>query len=82
MAPLLNSFVYKHKKEGNEIELTVKKKDYGELILFDIFFENTFLFTVSKDGKTLASNWESAQAEPVGLDKKTFKRISSFIVKH
>lgn len=78
--PLLEFFSYKHLRNDLLQEFSIKKKDYGELVLYDIFYENTFLFTISHDGKVLLSNWEDARKEPVRMDDRLLGEISRYIV--
>jgi hypothetical protein len=58
----------------------IKEKDYGEMILYDIFYKNIFLFTISQEGEVLLSNWQFARSEPICLDDDTLGRINSFIL--
>lgn len=78
--PHLQFFSYQRKKGNTLQEFKIKKKDYGEMVLYDIFYEDTFLFTVSQEGKVLLSNWEDARKEPVSVDENTLRDISHFII--
>jgi hypothetical protein len=80
MTPLLKTLIYKHKGENDTQEFMIKEKDYGELVLYDIFFKETFLITISQNGEVLLSNWECAKCEPVNLNENTLKQINTFIV--
>jgi hypothetical protein len=82
MAPLLKTFVYKHQRGNDFQEFTIKEKNYGEMILFDIFYGKIFLFTISQNGEVLLSNWESAKDKPVEMDENTLDEINSFIIHH
>lgn len=78
--PLLEIISCKIKKGSSFQEFKIKKKDYGELILYDIFFEDKFLFTISQDGKVLLSNWEDAKKDPVSVDENILNEINAFIL--
>lgn len=80
MMPSVKKLIYKHKKENELQEFMIKEKDYGEMVLYDIFYKNTFLFTVSQEGQVLLSNWQFARSESVCLDEDIIGRISSFIL--
>lgn len=82
MTPLLKTYVYKHLRGNDSQEFLIKEKNYGEMVLFDIFYGKLFLFTISKDGVVLLSNWESARSKPVEMDEKTLNEINSFIIHH
>lgn len=78
--PQLQFITYTHPKGGGLQEFRIKKKDYGEMILYDIFFEDRFLFTVSQQGEVLLSNWEDARKEPVSMDETTLRDVCQFIL--
>jgi hypothetical protein len=80
--PLLETITYRLKRGDRQQEFKIKKKDYGEMALYDIFYENTFLFTVSQEGRILLSNWECARNEPISLDEETLGKINRFILTH
>ncbi len=71
--------MYTRKTAGKIQEFIIKKKDYGELILYDILFHDFFLFTLASDGKVLLANWETAGNEQVGLNEESLKDINAFI---
>lgn len=80
MQPLIKTLTYSCKK-GNRIkEFLIKKKDYGEMILYDILFKGMFLFTLNEDGKVLLSNWETAGSDQVGVDEEVLNEINKFIL--
>lgn len=39
--------------EGKTIQCTLKERDYGDYIVYDVFHEEKYLFTLSKDGDVL-----------------------------
>lgn len=75
MPPLIETLVYQYKKQGSHLELLFRKKDYGSMILYDVFFKNYFLFTISSEGKILMSNWEAARMDPVCLNEDILDEI-------
>lgn len=78
--PQLQFITYTRPKGDALQEFRIKKKDYGELILYDIFYEDRFLFTVSQQGEVLLSNWEDARKEPVSMDETTLTDVCQFIL--
>lgn len=77
--PQLQFFCYERRRGNSCQRFRIKKKDYGEMSLYDLFYEDTFLFTFSQEGKVLVSNWEDARKEPAAVDEKTLEDISRSI---
>lgn len=79
MEPLIKKIQYFRKTGEEKQEFIIKEKDFGENIIYDIFFGDLFLFTTSADGLTRFGNWDAAMKEPVSLDKKSVDEICIFI---
>lgn len=79
MKPIIRRIPYNLKRGENYQEFMIKEKDYGELMIYDIFFEDQFLFTMSIDGTVWLGNWEAVENEPVSLNKKSLHEICNFI---
>jgi hypothetical protein len=62
--------------EGKNIQYRVKERDHGDQIVYDVFWQDDYLFTVSKEGEILFMNFEASDQE-----KETFKLsfLSKFI---
>lgn len=78
MEPLKRT-VYKYEKDGEAREFIIQEKDYGEMIVFDIFFGDIFLFTVSQEGAVIFSDWEAAGKPPVNMDEDTLREMCRYI---
>lgn len=76
----LQFITYARPKGDTLQEFRIKKKDYGEMILYDIFYEDSFLFTISQNGEVLLSNWEDARKPPIAMDDATLSDVCQFIV--
>lgn len=79
MKPLIKRIHYILKKGEEDKEFVIKEKDYGKLVIYDIFFGDLFLFAMSVDGSVWLGNWEAVKNEPVSLDKKALSELCAFI---
>ncbi len=79
MRPLIKRIRYVLEKENGKQEFVIKEKDYGELVIYDIFFGDLFLFAMSVDGAVWLGNWDAVKSEPVNLDKRSLDKICFFI---
>lgn len=66
-----------HGGDGPE-EYMVQEKDYGDMVVYDIFRKDHYLLTMARDGSILFMNFD---ADPE--DKEVFKlsRLNQFIDK-
>ena len=78
--PQVQLINYTCDKAGSSRQFTIKKKDYGEMVLYDIFHEDRFLFTVSGRGEVLLSNWEDARRPPLLMDEAMLEELCRFIL--
>lgn len=78
--PQVQLITYTCDKGGSSRQFRIKKKDYGEMVLYDIFHEDRFLFTVSGRGEVLLSNWEDARRPPVLMDEAVLDELCRFIL--
>lgn len=46
--------------DNKTIHCTIKEKDFGDYIVYDVFDEDKYLFTLSKDGDVLFKEREMA----------------------
>jgi len=75
---LLKTFVYTRKK-GNDIQkFIIREKDYGEVIVYDVFSGDTYLFTISQEGAVLFTN--KVGEKLLYPDKGDLDKISEFIM--
>jgi hypothetical protein len=44
-------------------EYLIKEKDYGDLIVYDIYHKDHYLLTLSKDGSILFMNFDADDSE-------------------
>jgi hypothetical protein len=63
--------------EGYE-EYTIQEKDYGDLVVYDIFHHDQYLLTMAGDGSILFMNFDADDK-----DKELFKlaNLNSFVEK-
>lgn len=78
--PQVQLITYTCDRAGSPRQFRIKKKDYGEMALYDIFHEDRFLFTVSERGEVLLSNWEDARRPPVLMDEAMLDELRRFIL--
>jgi len=43
---------------GKTISCQIKEKDFGDLIVFDVFTDDTYLFTLTQQGDVLFNEYE------------------------
>ncbi len=78
MEPAIDEIIFKREKDGKMQDFLIKKKDYGTVVFFDIFFGNLFLFSLAEDGTILVANWEDAQKEPIALKGEILEEMVSY----
>jgi len=59
-------------------EYVVREKDYGDMVVYDIYRQDHYLLTMAKDGSILFMNFDAPPE-----DKEVFKlsRLNQFIEK-
>lgn len=80
MRPVIKTLTFSCERGSGIKEFLIRKKDYGEMILYDILFKDLFLFTLGQDGKVLLSNWEAARSDQIGMDEEVLSEINRFIL--
>jgi hypothetical protein len=80
MRPVIKTLTFSCERASGIKEFLIRKKDYGEMILYDILFKDLFLFTLGQDGKVLLSNWEAARSDQIGMDEDVLSEINRFIL--
>jgi len=50
-------------RAGKMEEYEVKERDYGDLVVFDIFKRDHYLLTLSRDGSILFMNFDASEQE-------------------
>ncbi len=78
MKPAIEKIPFEREKEGTKQKFIIKKKDYGTVVFFDIFFDDLFLFSLAQDGTILVANWEVAEKEPLALKEESLKEMLDF----
>lgn len=68
--PVLRKFVFKLENGNVQQEFVIKEKDYGEIVLYDVFFKDIFVCAISQDGKVLVCHRDYAISEPVDFDEE------------
>lgn len=67
METLKNESIRVRTPSGNE-EYRIEEKDYGDLVVYDIFRQDRYLLTLGGDGSILFMNFDAAEK-----DKEIFK---------
>ncbi|HLR38438.1 MAG TPA: hypothetical protein VK084_10345 [Chitinophagaceae bacterium] len=78
MKPAIEKIPFEREKEGKNQKFIIKKKDYGTVVFFDIFFNDLFLFSLALDGTILVANWEAAKKEPLALKEESLMEMLDF----
>jgi hypothetical protein len=50
---------------GKTISCQLKERDFGDYIVFDVFSENNYLFTISKQGDVLFNESDMSQQKNI-----------------
>ncbi|HEX4372086.1 MAG TPA: hypothetical protein VHZ50_02170 [Puia sp.] len=64
---------------GRVIDLQIKEKDMDDSIVYEIFCDNNYLMTLSKEGKIIFDNREETEIDNSCIDKiiQKFKERSN-----
>ena len=50
---------------GKVISCQIKERDFGDMIVFDVFSEDNYLFTLTQKGDVLFNDYEVAQQKNI-----------------
>ncbi|OQP52538.1 hypothetical protein A4H97_24740 [Niastella yeongjuensis] len=50
---------------GKTMTCQIKERDFGDLIVFDVFSENNYLFTLTQEGDVLFNEYEMGHQKTI-----------------
>jgi hypothetical protein len=50
---------------GKSVPCEIKERDFGDMIVFDVFFTDNYLFTITQKGDVLFNHYEMGNQEDV-----------------
>lgn len=59
---------------GKTVHCQIKERDFGDMIVFDVFSKENYLFTITQKGDVLFNHYETAHQENI-MDPRELNEI-------